>query len=183
MIMEKTLAHPFADFAKSSADVLTRLYQVSLETSERLTQLQYQTAKSLGAESAESINVLFSASNTQDYDAVRIKLTENSVQKTRDFLSNFYKIASEAQAEIAQLTENSLSRFNQRIVSALSNAAKDVPGAEIAATALQATLGATTAAVLNVAHATKQVTELAESAQVVASEGASASRSQVRKQA
>jgi phasin family protein len=181
--MEKTLAQPFADLASSNADVLVQLYRICLETGERLARLQYEAATALGAESAKSINGLFGANDTQDYDALRVKWTDNSIGKTRDFLSNFYQTASEAQAEIAQLTEKSLARFNQTIVEALSNAAKDVPGAEIAATALQTTVGATAAAVLNLAQATKLATDLAESGQAAVSETAKAGRSHARKQA
>jgi hypothetical protein len=181
--MEKTFMQPFAALEKLNADMLVQLYKISLKTGERLSRLQYEAANLMGAESAESINRLFGAGNTQDYDALRLKWTENSIRQARDFLSSFYKIASEAQAEIAQLSEISLSRFNQEIVETLSNAAEDVPGAEIAATTLQPTVGATTAAVFNVAHATKRVTELAEYSEIAASESANSGRSHARKQA
>lgn len=181
--MNKSFMQPFADVAKLNADMLVQLYKMSLKTGERLSRLQYEAANLMGAESAESINGLFGAGNIEDYDALRLKWTENSIRQARDFLSSFYKIASEAQAEIAQLSEISLSRFNQGIVQTWSNAAKDVPGADIAANALKATVGATTAAVFNVAHATKRVTELAENSQVAVSKTANAGRSQARQQA
>lgn len=158
-----TLNDSVMEIGQVNASVIAEIARVWLETGLRLSELQYAAAQSLWAEGTQHCKELFDAPNTEVYDSLRGKLSESSVHRARDYLTNVYRIASEAQAEFARLGERSLSQFNESVRAALSKAAEELPGAEIAASALQSTLSATTAAVYNIAQATKQVTGLAES--------------------
>lgn len=154
-----------AEFNQSVLQAAINFANLSVENAERLVHLQIESAKSAIEESAEHAKALTNVKDVQELAALRAKLTETSIEKAVSFSRSLYDLANEAQGKVSQLVEEQLTAFNENMVSAVENAAKNAPaGAEVAVAAVKSSVAATTAAVDSFKRAAKQAADITDEA-------------------
>lgn len=153
----------FAELNKNSIETALRFAKISMESAERLVNLQIEAAKAALEENAKNAKAVLEARNPQDLVALRTQLTEAAVERAMNYSRNVHQVASQTQAELAQLLEDRMSAYGKDMVGAMDKAAKSAPaGSEFAVAALKSTMAATAAAVDTMTKAAKQLTEFAD---------------------
>lgn len=153
----------FAELNKNSIETALRLAKISMESAERLVNLQIEAAKAALEENAKNAKAMLEAKNPQDVVALRTQLTEAAVERAMSYSRTVYEVASQTQAELAQLLEDRMSAYSKDVAGAVDKATKSAPaGSEFAVAALKSTMAATAAAVETMTKAAKQLTEFAD---------------------
>ncbi|HSS46184.1 MAG TPA: phasin family protein [Burkholderiales bacterium] len=153
----------FPELNKSSLENALRFARITMESAERLVKLQLETAKQAIEENAKNTKALSEVKDLQEVVALRTKLAEAGVEKALSYSRNVYEVASQAQAELTKLFEESLSAYTKDLVSAIEKTSKSAPaGSDLAVAALKSTVAATQAAVDSMTKAARQVAELAD---------------------
>ena len=153
----------FAELNQASVDYALRFSQIALDNTERLFKVQLESSKSVIEEGVKNVKAVSEVKDIQELVALRAKLAEGSVEKALSFSRSVYEVASEAQAELTKLIEESLAAYSKGVANFVDRAAKSAPaGSDVAVTALKSTVAATTAAFDSFTKATKQVASFAD---------------------
>ena len=153
----------FTEMNKAGYTNAIKLASLSLDKAERLAKLNLQAAKLALEQGVEAANTVATIKNTQEFVAVRAKLTEAGVQSALGYSRGVYQIASETQADISALAEEAWAAYTKGVAAWVEKAAKDAPaGSDAAVTALKSSMAATTAAFDQFSKATKQVVNFAD---------------------
>ncbi|WP_255989270.1 phasin family protein [Chitinolyticbacter albus] len=153
----------FIDFATDYVESSLRFARISLDSVERVTKLNLETAKSSLEDSAKNAKALASVKDVQEGLVLRQKLGEAGVEQFSAYSKSLYDIASQAQAEIAKLIEERTTVFNKDVVSGLDRFVKSAPaGTDVAVAAVKSTVQATAAAVDSLTKAAKQVADFTD---------------------
>ena len=154
---------PYPELNKNTLGNALRFAKITMESAERLVKLQLEAAKQAVEENARNAKSLSQAKDLQDVAALRSKLAESGVEKALNFSRSVYEVASQAQAELTKLFEESLSAYTKDLVNAIEKTTKSAPaGSDWAVSALKSTFAATQAAVDSMTKAAKEVSELAD---------------------
>ncbi|BCL75131.1 hypothetical protein JHS3_08670 [Jeongeupia sp. HS-3] len=153
----------FADFATEHVETALRFARIYLDSAERLTKLNLETAKNSLEEGAKQIKSLAVVKDAQEAVALRQKQLEASVDHAGQYSRQVYEITSQAQAELTKIAEEQSTAFNKQVVSGLDRFVKSAPaGADVAVAAVKSTVQATAAAVDSLTKAAKQVADFAD---------------------
>ncbi|HMJ50036.1 MAG TPA: phasin family protein [Burkholderiales bacterium] len=154
----------YPELNKASLENALRFTRVTMETAERLVRLQLEAAREAVEENARDAKSLSQAKNLEEIIALRAKLAESGVEKALNFSRRIYEVASQAQAELTKLFEESLSAYTKDLANVIEKTTKSAPaGSNLAVAALKSTIAATQAAVESMTKAAKDVSELANS--------------------
>src|SRR5499425_936193 len=161
--MMYNVTEQFAEINKAGYANAVKLASLSLDKAEKLSKLNLSAAKAALEQGIEAANTVAGIKDVQEFVAVRAKLTEAGVQTALGYSRGVYQIASEAQADISALAEESWAAYTKGVAAWVEKAAKDAPaGSDVAVTALKSTVAATTAAFDQFSKATKQVVNFAD---------------------
>ncbi|WP_297572818.1 phasin family protein [uncultured Deefgea sp.] len=158
------------DFATEQLETVLRFARISIDTADRLVQLQIETVKNSLEESARNVKQFSTLKDAQTALSNQQKLSETAIEQSLAYGKNLYEIASQAQTEFSKLIDERSVFFNKNVVSGLDRFVKSAPaGADVAVAAVKSTVQATAAAVDSMTKAAKQVADFADASVKAAS--------------
>jgi len=171
-----------ASQTKANFEQALRFTETATQASEKLFELNVQTAKAAGADVVSQIKALTSVKDVQELTALQTTFAQSNAEKVVGYARAVYGWATETQSEVSKLFETQVAELNKNIVETIDRAAKSAPtGSEFAFAALKSALTAANQAYDVMSKAGKQVasyteTTLATSTNVASEAAAAASR-------
>jgi phasin family protein len=164
--------------AKSNFEQALRFSQTATEATEKLFDLNVQTAKAASADAVSQVKALTSVKDVQELTSLQTTFAQANAEKAVGYARAVYGWATETQAEVSKLFETQVAEINKNVVEAIDRAAKSAPsGSEFAFAAIKSALTAGNQAYDVMTKAGKQVAAYTETTlSTAASEGATASR-------
>jgi phasin family protein len=163
----------FAEFNKANVAQATKLAAIAMGNVEKVMKLGMNAARVALEQSIENAQAVASVKDVQELFALRTKLAESGVQSALSYSKNLYEIASEAQAELSAVSEESWSTYTRGVAKWVDTASQSAPaGSDVAVNAFKSTVAATTAAFDQFQRATKQVVNLADASVRAAAQSA-----------
>ena len=161
----------FAEFNKVGIEQAMRLAQIAMEKTEQLMKLHMEIAKSAFEDNVKNAKAIADVKDWQEMIAMRARMAENGLEKSLAYSRNVYEVASEAQAEVAELVEQGLAVYTKGMSTMVDRAAKAAPaGSDAAVNALKSTVAATNAAIDTFTKASKQVASFADASMKAATQ-------------
>ena len=171
-----------ASQTKANFEQALRFTETATQASEKLFELNVQTAKAAGADVVSQIKALTLVKDVQELTALQTTFAQSNAEKVAGYARAVYGWATETQSEVSKLFETQVAELNKNIVETIDRAAKSAPtGSEFAFAALKSALTAANQAYDVMSKAGKQVasyteTTLATSTNVASEAAAAASR-------
>ena len=155
----------FVQFSKSSIEAALTFANITIQSTERLMDLQMKTAKDALDQSMKSAKALSDVKSVQDLVALQSTAAQPSIEKALAYSRSFYEVASDAQVRINKLLEARMSALSGDLVAAMDKAVKTAPaGSESAFAAFKSALAAANSAYDTVSRVTREATNLAANA-------------------
>lgn len=155
----------FAEFNQSALRAVVGFAQLSVENTERIVNLNLESAKVALEESAQHARALVEVKDPQELAALRAKATEASLEKALTYSRNLYELANQTQAKVVQLLEAQFNVFNENMVSVVENAARSAPaGADLALAAVKSSVANGNVAVDTFKQAANQASRMTDNA-------------------
>src|SRR6476620_301507 len=149
--------------AKSNFEQALKFTQTATEATEKLFDLNVQTAKAAGADVVSQIKALTSVKDVQELTALQTTFAQSNAEKVAGYARAVYGWATETQSEVSKLFETQVAELNKNIVETIDRAAKSAPtGSEFAFAALKSALTAANQAYDVMSKAGKQVAAYTE---------------------
>jgi phasin family protein len=147
---------------QSSLDAASKAATIALTGAAQFAKLQLDATKAALQEGTGNSKALLAVSEPQEFVALRNQIAEAQVKSAVSFARNMYDIAMQTQAEYSKFAELQFATYNQAMVTALDQASKSAPGADVAIAGIKSALAAGTAAVESMTKAAKQVSGMAD---------------------
>jgi phasin family protein len=147
---------------QSSIDAASKVATIALTGAAQMAKLQMDAAKASLQETTGNSKALLSVTEPQEFAALRSQIAEAQIKSAISLSRNMYDIAMQTQGEFAKFAELQFAAFNQTMVSALDQASKSAPGADVAIAGIKSTLAASTAAIESMTKAGKQFAGMAD---------------------
>lgn len=151
----------FMQLGKSSIEAALLLANITLESTERLMDLQLKTAKQTLDQSMRNAQALSAVKNIQDFMSLQSNTAQPNVEQALAYSRALYEVASAAQTRFSKVVEERIGALNGEWMAALDQTTKGAPaGAETAFTAFKSALSAATSAYDTLARATRQTADV-----------------------
>jgi len=137
-MMEKAV--PFVQFGRANLETALTVADITLESTERLVDLQMKTAKEALARGMRHVKAFSDVKSVEDFVALQSKAARPDLDKALEYSRNVYAVATEAQVRIGKVLKTRLSELGGDIISAADHAAKSTAGTNTALTALQSAI-------------------------------------------
>jgi phasin family protein len=148
---------------KANVAQASKIAAITLENAEKLMKLNLTAAKTVLAQGIENAQAAASVKDVQELFSLRGRFAESGVQTALAYSRTLYELASEAQAELSAVSEETWASYSKGVATWVDTAAKSAPaGSDVAVNAFKSTFAATTAALDQFQKATKQVVNLAD---------------------
>ena len=121
---------PFVQLGKSNFETAVRVADITLESMERLVDLQAQTAKEALEQSMRNVKAYSDVRNVQDFVALQAKAAQPNIEKALAYSRNVYTVATDAQARISRVLKTHISELGGEIRSVVDHAVRSAPVAE-----------------------------------------------------
>lgn len=152
-----------ADASKTAIDTLETLGTTTLNSAEKITTLNIDTARNGFDQQMEGTAALMGVRNFQDFLALQNTLTKPVLQNAINYYSNAYAIANESQQELQRLAENGYAEFTKSVNSILEKAAKAAPGgSDVAVAAVKSVMNAANSAYDKMSDAAQKASDIAK---------------------
>lgn len=152
-----------AAFQQAIVDNLVRVANVQLDSTKRLAELNFATAREFVDDSVKNVQTLVSIKDLKDAAAIQAATVKPIATKAVAYSRSVYDIVTQAQVELKAIGEAQVAELNKQFATALDNAAKNAPsGSEPIVAFVKSAISATTNAVDQVTKANKQVAAAAE---------------------
>ena len=162
-----------ASVNKATSDFLLSAANTALGSSERFTNLNIETTRSVFENSVSKAKALMDAKDLQEAIAIQASLAEPSNEIATAYFSSLYEIFSQNQEALTQMLEVQFGDFQKSASSLFENTTKSAPaGSEIVVAALRSTFNATNTAFNNMNNVAKQFVETAQSNMAAATSAA-----------
>ena len=154
----------FAAANKANVDALLTIAQTQFAAFERLSSINFNTAKAAFEDSVAQAKALLSVKDAQELAKVGASATQPALEKALAYSRSIYEVATQTQAEITKLAEAQAAETNKAISALLDKLAKNAPaGSDAGVAALKSALAAANSAYGNFSKVVKQATDIAES--------------------
>lgn len=138
--MIKKAEETVATMQKKNLDSAMRLAQLSIENSQRILQLQMQTAKDMFEDGVSNVQSLSQIKTPQEAMELRARYAQSAAEKMLATSRNIAEITSEVQAEMSKLVSQQLTSGSQDLMEAMQGFMKGMPlNSHAAAEAMQTT--------------------------------------------
>ena len=117
----------FMEFGKSSIEAALALATITLQSTERLLDLNIRTAKDAIDQGVRNAKALSSAANVQDIVTLQSSAAQPGMDKAIAYSRGLYEVASQAQGELNKLVGARVAQVNEELIAALDKAAKSAP--------------------------------------------------------
>ncbi|MGH8636181.1 MAG: phasin family protein [Burkholderiales bacterium] len=152
----------FMQLGKSSIEAALSVANITLQSTERLIDLNLKTAKEALDESLRNAKALTEAKNVQDVVALQSSAAQPGIDKALAYSRSVYEVATQAQTELNKLVEARLTQVNEELIAALDKAAKAAPaGSEPAFAAFKSAMVMANSAYDTFAKVTRQAADAA----------------------
>ena len=148
----------FSEFQSKNMDAAMKLAQLSIENSQRIMELQINTARSLFEEGVANSKALAAASDPREAMALRTQFAQISTEKMLTCARQIAEITSNTQSEVGRMVTQQLSTGSKDMVEAFQKVFKGMPIADSGA------LGAMQTAMDTARAAFDQVTRASQEA-------------------
>jgi phasin family protein len=153
----------FVSFNKAAVEAFQALALKSIDSMEKLAELNLQATKASFEESAGHIRAMLSAKDVKELGDLAVASTQPNSDKLTAYAKHVYDITSEASAEVAKLMEKAFADGNKQLTVAIESISKNAPaGSEGIVTFVKQAVTAANSAVDQMNKATKQAVEMAE---------------------
>ncbi len=153
----------FAGINKTNVAQATKLAALALENVDKLAKVNLLTAKSALAQGVEAAQAVAAVKDVQQLATLNTALADASVKTAMAYWKNLYEIATEAQAKLAALVEESGAAYTKEAAVWVDQASKSAPaGSEAAVNAFRQGFAASTAAFDQFNQASRQVVSFAD---------------------
>jgi phasin family protein len=153
----------FAGINKNNVAQATKLAALALENVDKLAKVNLLTAKSALAHGVEAAQAAAAVKDVQQFATLNTALADAGMQTTLAYWKNLYEIATEAQAKLAALVEESGAAYTKDAAVWVDQASKSAPaGSEAAVNAFRQGFAASTAAFDQFNQASRQVVSFAD---------------------
>jgi phasin family protein len=131
----------FIQLGKSSLEAALAVASITLQSTERLLDLNLKTAKEALDEGIRNAKALTAANNVQDVLALQSNAAQPGIDKAIAYSRGLYEVASQAQSELNKLVEARVAQVSEELIAALDNVAKVAPaGSEPAIAAFKSAM-------------------------------------------
>ena len=162
--------------AKSNFEQALKFTQTATEATEKLFDLNVQTAKAASADAVSQIKALTSVKDVQELTSLQTTFAQANAEKAAGYARAVYGWATETQAQVSKLFETQVVEINKNVVEAIDRAAKSAPsGSEFAFAAIKSALTAANQAYDVMSKAGKQVAAYTETTLSTAATGTGSS--------
>jgi len=152
-----------AGITKTNVAQATKLAALALENVDKLTKVNLLAAKSALAQGVEAAQAVAAVKDVQQLATLNTALADAGMKTAMAYWKNLYEIATEAQAKLAALVEESGAAYTKDAAVWVDQASKSAPaGSEAAVNAFRQGFAASTAAFDQFSQASKQVLSLAD---------------------
>jgi phasin family protein len=152
-----------AEFNQAGVAQAAKFAELALASAQKFDQVNLLTAKSAFAQVVESAQAAIAVKDVQQLLALNKALVQAGMQAALGYSKNLYEIATEAQAQVAALVEESWAGYTKRAALWGDAVGQSAPaGSRTAVNALKSTVAASTAAIDQVTKATKEAVGLAD---------------------
>jgi phasin family protein len=159
-----TAPNQFGAFQQAAVDNFVRLANVQLESSRRLADLNFATARELVEESVKNAQSLANVKDLKEVVALQTTSAKPVANKTLAYSRGVYEILAQANNELKEIGEAQVAEVNKQVATALDNVAKSAPaGTEPVVAFVKSTVSAATNALDQVTKVNKQFVAAAES--------------------
>jgi phasin family protein len=154
----------FMQFGKSSLEAALAVAAITLQSTERLLDLNIKTAKEALDQGMRNAKTLSEASNVQELVTLQSSAAQPGIDKAIAYSRGLYEVASQAQGELNKLVEARMTRVNEDLIAALDTAAKAAPaGSEPAIAAFKSAVVMANSAYDTFARVARQTADAAVS--------------------
>lgn len=137
----------YAAFSRHNLEAAISFANVALEGSQRLLELQLNTAKRAISANAKNAQVLANASEAEELTNIQGSIVRPAVENALEYSRNAYHIASETQNELNKLFGEQMAEFNRGLTSLLDKAVIANPaGSDFAGAAMRTAIAAASTA-------------------------------------
>lgn len=158
-----TTPEQFTQMQKAAVEAVQTIAMKSVESFEKLAELNIQATKATLTETTEHLQALLSAKDPKALSDIAMSAAQPAADKLASYLKQVYEITNEAGTEIAKLFEKQVAASNKQFASAFDVLTKNAPaGSESLMSFVKSTMSAANTAFEQVTNATKQAVDLAE---------------------
>ncbi len=153
----------FAQAQKTAIDMFQAITLKSLESFEKIAELNVQALRTTVEEGGEQFKSLLTAKDVKSLSDWSLANAQPAADKVGSYAKHVYDIASECGTEIAKLFEKQFAEGNKQLTASIDALAKSAPaGTEGIVTLVKSAVTAANTAYEQVNKATKQAVEVAE---------------------
>ncbi|MBC7945493.1 MAG: phasin family protein [Burkholderiales bacterium] len=151
------ITEPYAAFSKQNFEAAMRFINVALEGSQRMLELQLNTAKRAVSDNTKNARALAEAADVEELTEAQASIVRPAFEKALEYSRNAYHIASETQNELNELFGQQISEFNRGLISLLDEAVTANPaGSDFASAAMRTAIAAADTAYDTMAKGVRQ---------------------------
>jgi phasin family protein len=148
---------------KAGVEAILGLANAQFAAFERLSTLNFNTAKAAFEESIGHAKALLNAKDVQEIVNLNAAAAQPALEKAVAYSHRIYEVASKTQGEVAKFVESQSAEFSKNLSGLLEKLSKNAPaGSDIAVAAVRSALVAANSAYDSFSKVAKQATEIAE---------------------
>ena len=132
----------FVQFGRSNFEAALTVADITLQSTERLVDLQMRTAKEALEQGVRNVKALSVVRNVHDFVALQSTAAQPSLEKALAYSRDVYAVTTDAQARISKVLKARIDKLGGEIMTAVDHAAKSAPGSEAAVAAIKSALAA-----------------------------------------
>lgn len=170
----------FVQLNKAAFETMQTVALKSVESFEKLAELNIQATKASIAETGEQLAAIIAAKDPKEFAGFALSSAQPAAEKVAAYSKHVYDIANETGTEIAKLFEKQFAEGSKQLNSAIDAMAQNAPaGSEGVVTFFKSAVSAANQAYDQVNKATKQAVEMAEANLAAATKAAPKARKAV----
>jgi phasin family protein len=148
---------------KAGLEAILGLANSQFAAFERLSALNFNTAKAIFEEGVDQAKALLNAKDVQEYVNLSAATTQPTLEKAIAYSRGMYEIATQTQGELAKFVEAQAAEFNKNLAGLLDKVSRNAPaGSDVAVAAVRSALAAANSAYDSFNKVARQATEIAE---------------------
>lgn len=157
---------------KSNIEAALTLATLTLQTTEKLIDLQLRSARDALDHGAKSAKALAEAKSVQDLLSLQASTAQPGIEKMLAYSRSLYEVATDTQTQVTRIVGSRVAEVSDGLMAAVEQAAKTAPtGSESAVSALKSAIAAASSAYDALAKNAKPAAEPAATAQATAKNG------------
>ena len=148
---------------KAGVEAAIGLANAQFAAFERLSALNFNTAKTAFEESVGHAKALLNAKDLQELVSLNTAAAQPAIEKAIAYSRSVYDVTSQSKTEVAKLVEEQAAEFSKNLAGLLDKVSKGAPaGSDVAVAAVKSALATVNSAYDSFTKVAKQANEIAE---------------------